>query len=122
MQPRKQQGILQFVTTNNFSFQKRTTLKVDMKQGPTFKFTTIYKKEYVQVCWQYHDELKTEKRAFVKQYVEKCLALGFTTAPCSEQLPALMFSMLPIYLKWCNKTFHTCSSLSFKARACKGWV
>jgi len=41
---RKQQGILHFVTMNHFSFHKRTTLKMDMKQVPIFKFTTICKK------------------------------------------------------------------------------
>jgi len=63
MQPRKQQGILHFVTRNNFSFQKRTTLKVEMKQVPILKFTTICKNEYVQICWQYQDELKNEKES-----------------------------------------------------------
>jgi len=41
---RKQQGISHFVTMNHFSFQKRTTFKVDIKQVPIFKFTTICKK------------------------------------------------------------------------------
>jgi len=44
MQPSKQHGILHFLTRNNFSFQKRITLKVDMKQVPIFKFTSIRKK------------------------------------------------------------------------------
>jgi len=61
MEPRKQHGILHFSTNNNFSFQKRTTLKVDMKQVPILKFTSIRKKEYAQICWQHQDELKTEK-------------------------------------------------------------
>ena len=34
MQPRKQQGILHFFNKESFSFQKITTLKVDMKQVP----------------------------------------------------------------------------------------
>jgi len=61
LQPRKQQGILHFVARNNGSFQKRKTLEMELKQVPIFKFTTICKKEYVQICWQCQDELKTGK-------------------------------------------------------------
>jgi len=32
-----------------------------MKKVLVFKFTTICKKN-VQICWQYQDELKTEKK------------------------------------------------------------
>jgi len=77
-------------------------------------------KDYELIYWQYQDELKIEKENLPGYLIKilwtwlYCNSMEWTVAA------ALMFIVLPNYLKWCNETFQTCSSLSFEAGACRG--
>jgi len=43
-------GVCSFLKGTNVSFQKGTTLKVDMKQVPVLQIYNKLQKEYVQIC------------------------------------------------------------------------
>ena len=90
-----------FLTMTNVSFQKGTTLKVDMKQVPVLQIYNKLQKGYVQLCWQKQEEVKNEKENLPDNMIKKHLQLGSTVTPCSKQMPRpLCLVCFQIYQKW----------------------
>ena len=58
-----------------------------MKQVPALQMYKNLRKDYVQICWQYQEELKNEKENLSGNMIENCSDLGFNVARCSEQPP-----------------------------------
>ena len=89
LQPRKQQEILHFVARNNCSFQKRKTLS-GIEASTNIQIYNNLQKGICADMLTVPGWTKNRKGEFVRQYVKKCLGLGFTAASCSEQSPRLL--------------------------------
>jgi len=54
---------------------------------------------------------KKLKGEFASQYGKKYLQLGFTGTPCSKQIPRPLCFVCSKFIKRCNETLLTCSSV-----------